>query len=295
MKKIHHIGIIALLLGITSCHFNGDLADGYGNFEATEVTISAENNGKLVRFDIREGDLIDAGTPVGVIDTIPLSLKKQQLEIQQQLVQSKSKAVLSQIDVLEVKRKLAMKNWERIEKLYSDGAATQKQLDDIHGELEVVEQSIASIVAQNLPVMNELKSIGVQMEQIEDQLQKSRVINPFTGTVLSKYAEAFEVVSYGKPLYKIADLSTLELKVYISESQLSNIKLGQEVSVRVDRDDQMISFPGTISWIASESEFTPKIIQTKQERVALVYGVKVQVKNNGALKIGMPAELWLNN
>ena len=139
-----------------------------------------------------------------------------------------------------------------------------------------------------------LKSIDVQIKQIDDQIQKSKIINPVNGTVLTKYVEPNEITAFGKPLYKIADLSTMQLRVYISETQLANIKIGQEVTIKIDDADTMKSYKGTISWIASEAEFTPKIIQTKEERVALVYAVKVDVKNDGSLKIGMPAELWIN-
>ncbi|MGC1631468.1 MAG: HlyD family efflux transporter periplasmic adaptor subunit, partial [Gelidibacter sp.] len=143
------------------------------------------------------------------------------------------------------------------------------------------------------PVVNELKSIDVELKQIDDQIQKSKIINPIDGTVLSKYAEANEITVFGKALYKIADLSTMQLRVYISETQLSNIKIGQEVIVKIDDADAMKSYKGKISWIASEAEFTPKIIQTKEDRIALVYAVKVDVTNDGGLKIGMPAEMWL--
>lgn len=143
-------------------------------------------------------------------------------------------------------------------------------------------------------MVNELKSIDVQLKQIDDQIQKSKIINPINGTVLTKYAEPNEITAFGKPLYKIANLNIIQLRVYVSETQLTNIKIGQEVTVKVDGVDTMKSYNGIISWIASEAEFTPKIIQTKEERVALVYAVKIDVKNDGSLKIGMPAELWLN-
>jgi HlyD family secretion protein len=143
-------------------------------------------------------------------------------------------------------------------------------------------------------VVNELKSIDVQSQQIKDLIQKSKIINPLNGTVLTKYTEPNEITTFGKPLYKIADLSTMQLRVYISETQLATIKIGQEVTIKIDDVDTMKSYKGIISWIASEAQFTPKIIQTKEERVALVYAVKIDVTNDGSLKIGMPAELWIN-
>jgi HlyD family secretion protein len=142
-------------------------------------------------------------------------------------------------------------------------------------------------------VINEIESIDVQLKQVEDLLQKSNIINPVNGTVLAKYAEVNELTSFGRPLYKIADLSTMELRVYVSETQLSNIKIGQEVTVKIDAGDAMKNFKGIITWVSAEAEFTPKIIQTKEERVNLVYAVKIDVKNDGSLKIGMPAEMWI--
>jgi HlyD family secretion protein len=295
MKKRYHIALTVLALALASCNNQSNTADAYGNFEATEVTISAENNGKLILFNLQEGDDINEGTLVGVIDTIALSLKKQQLLIQREVVESKSKAVLSQIKVLNAKLDLAAKNKERLQKLYTDGAATSKQLDEINAELEVLKQSIKSVQLQNTPVLNELKTVDVQIDQLNDQLKKCEIVNPVSGTVLSKYAEMHELVNFGKPLYKIADLSTLILKAYIDETQLSTIELGQEVRVEIDHKDTTKSYSGTVSWIASESEFTPKIIQTKKERVTLVYAIKISVINDGSLKIGMPAELWLND
>jgi HlyD family secretion protein len=201
---------------------------------------------------------------------------------------------LSQINVLQAKLKTANTNKTRIENLIKDNAGTQKQLDDIDGEIAVLKNSIRSVEIQNAPVVNELKNIDVQLQQVNDQITKSRIQNPINGTVLSKYVEPGEIVSFGKPLYKIADLSTMELRVYVSETQLAKLKIGEAVTVKIDDQDAMKTYDGKISWIASEAEFTPKIIQTKEERVALVYAVKVQVKNDGSLKIGMPAEMWLN-
>lgn len=295
MKNSQIIGtaLIALTL-LTACNNNGEKADGYGNFEATEITVSAENTGKLMDFQVDEGTVLEQNAFVGYIDTIPLYLKKEQLFVQKNLISAKSKGVLSQINVLQAQLKTAKINKTRTENLIKDNAGTQKQLDDIQGEIGVINNQIRSVEIQNAPVANELKSIDVQLAQLNDQITKSHIINPIKGTVLSKYAEPGEIVSFGKPLYKIADLNTMELRVYISETQLPNLKIGQEVSVKIDDQDGMKSYTGTVSWIASEAEFTPKIIQTKEERVALVYALKVQVKNDGGLKIGMPAEMWVN-
>ncbi|HCY80841.1 MAG TPA: HlyD family secretion protein [Xanthomarina gelatinilytica] len=295
MKYTHSYILGFAILTLISCGQSNGKADGYGNFEATEITVSAENNGKLMQFDVQEGNKLQQNTFVGYIDTIPLALKREQLLVSKDVVSSKSKGVLSQIAVLKAKLKTANTNKERTENLIRDNAGTQKQLDDILGEIDVINQQIRSVEIQNAPVVNELKSIDVQLKQIEDQIEKCKIVNPITGTVLTKYTEPNEITAFGKPLYKIADLEHMELRVYVSETQLANLKIGEGVTVKIDDKDDMKDYPGTITWIASEAEFTPKIIQTKEERVALVYAVKVTVKNDGSLKIGMPAEMWLNN
>jgi len=296
MKKYNYIlGLSIIAASLISCGDSNGKADGYGNFEATEITISAENNGKLMQFNINEGDVLQINTFIGYIDTIPLNLKREQLQVSKAVISSKSKGVLSQINVLNAKLKTAITNKTRIKNLIKDNAGTQKQLDDVQGEIDVAKQQIRSIEIQNAPVVNELKSIDVQIKQIDDQIQKSKIINPVNGTVLTKYAEANEITSFGKPLYKIANLNTMQLRVYVSETQLANLKIGQEVTVKIDDADTMKSYKGSISWISSEAEFTPKIIQTKEERVALVFAVKIDITNDGGLKIGMPAELWIEN
>jgi len=294
MKKHNNIlGISIIALSLLSCSDSNKKADGYGNFEATEIIISAENNGKLMQFDVNEGNTLEKGQFIGYIDTIPLALKREQLVVSKALISSKSKGVLSQINVLNAKLKTANTSKTRTVNLIKENAGTQKQLDDVQGELNVIKQQIRSIEIQNAPVVNELKSIDVQLKQIDDQIQKSKIINPVRGTVLTKYAEPNEITAFGKPLYKIADLNTMQLRVYVSETQLATIKIGQEVTVKIDAAEAMKSYKGKISWMASEAEFTPKIIQTKEERIALVYAVKIDVKNDGSLKIGMPAEMWL--
>jgi len=278
---------------VFSCSKNSEKADGYGNFEATETTISAEANGKIDFLKVEEGDQLQPNTQVGLVDTLQLYFSKQQLIASKSTIASKSANVLSQKSVLQEQLKTAHLEKIRIHNMYSENAATQRQVDEIDGKVKVIEEQIKSVGTQNAPIANDVKSIDVQIEKINDQIQKSKVINPIQGTVLAKYAEANEITAFGKPLYKIADLSVMTLRVYVSETQLSKIKVGQQVTVKIDTEKDMKSFPGTISWMASSAEFTPKIIQTKEERVNLVYAVKVKVKNNGSLKIGMPAEMWI--
>ncbi len=292
MKKISTLIIASIAL--ISCTNNGDKADGYGNFEATEINVSAESNGKIEFLNLDEGDLLQPQVQVGLIDTLQLHFSKQQLIASKNIIASKSANVLSQKSVLEAQLKTAKTEKNRIHTMFAENAATQRQVDEIDGRVSVIQQQIQSVNTQNAPIINELKSLDVQIDKIDDQLLKSKVVNPVNGTVLTIYAEPGEITAFGKPLYKIADISELTLRVFVSQTQLPQIKIGQQVTVKIDGTDEMKSYTGTISWIASQAEFTPKIIQTKEERVNLVYAVKVKVKNDGGLKIGMPAEMWLN-
>jgi HlyD family secretion protein len=290
MKKI----IIALtIVSLAACNNTDDKADGYGNFEATEITISAEANGKIEFLNLEEGTVLQPNTQIGLIDTLQLYLNKQQLLASKNTVFSKSKNVLSQNTILQEQLKTTLIEQKRVQNMFAENAATRRQVDEVEGKANVLKEQIKSVATQNAPILNEAKSIAIQIEKIEDQIEKSKITNPVKGTVLAKYAEPNEITAFGKPLYKIADLSEMTLRVYISETQLPKIKVGQKVTVKIDTENEMKSYPGTISWISSSAEFTPKIVQTKEERVNLVYAVKVNVTNEGALKIGMPAEMWI--
>lgn len=288
-----NIATLIILIGFISCNKDNEKADGYGNFEATEITISAEANGKLLSFNVEEGNQLEANTPIGLIDTTQLYLSKTQLIASQKTIASKSENVLSQNNVLQEQLKTALIEQKRIQNMFAEAAATQRQLDDINGKVNVLKQQMNSTKTQNAPIDNEAKSVAVQIKKIEDQIEKSKIINPVKGTVLAKYAEPNEITAFGKPLYKIADISEMTLRVYVSETQLPQLKIGQKVTVKIDTENEMKNYEGTVSWISSSAEFTPKIIQTKEERVNLVYAVKIKVKNDGALKIGMPAEMWI--
>ena len=291
MKKVSLL--ILVTLGIISCNTSNEKADGYGNFEATEITVSSEGNGKIEFLKVEEGTILEAQTQVGLIDTVQLYLTKQQLIASKSTVSSKSANVLSQKSVLAEQLKTVQIEKNRIRDMYAENAATKRQVDEIDGKVKVIEAQIQGIGTQNAPIINDLKSIDVQIQKINDQIKKSKIINPIKGTVLTKYSEPGEITTYGKPLYKIADISEMTLRVFVSETQLPQLKIGQQVSVKIDGIEEMKSYSGTISWIASQAEFTPKIIQTKEERVNLVYAAKVKVKNDGSLKIGMPAEIWI--
>lgn len=291
MKKIS-IPIIALFT-LLSCNSTDEKADGYGNFEATEVTVSSESNGKIVFLNMEEGQELEAQKQVGLIDTLQMHFTKQELFAAKNTITSKSASVLSQKSVLDEQLKTARLEQKRIENMFAENAATKRQVDEINGKVSVILQQIKGVGSQNAPIINDLKSIDVQIEKINDQIKKSNITNPIQGVVLNKYAEPGEVTGFGKPLYKIADVSEMTLRVFVSETQLSQIKMGQEVTVKIDAVKEMKTYKGSISWIASQAEFTPKIIQTKEERVNLVYAVKVKVINDGGLKIGMPAEMWI--
>ncbi len=294
MKKRIVILLSFAIFGFTACS-DEDKADGYGNFEATEITISSEAQGKIKYFNVQEGDEIEAGIQVAIIDTTQLHLEKQQLLASKKTVASKSQGVFSQIEVLNQKLKLAEREERRMKNLFAEKAATQRQVDQAEGEVNVIREEINNVKTKNSPIVNEVQLIEAQIAKIDDLIEKSMVENPLKGTVLAQYAEAGEVTSFGKPLYKIADMDTLTLRVYISETQLSDIKLGQEVQVKIDsKKEDMKSYPGRITWISSSAEFTPKTIQTREERANLVYGVDIKVANDGSLKIGMPAEMWLS-
>ena len=297
MKK-YLLYIITLLPVLHGCMGNGEKADAYGNFEAVEVIISSEANGKLLSFQLEEGDKLEAGQVVGYVDTIQLYLNRKQLQASIKAIKSKTQNVQVQIDVLQKQRINLLREKKRVENLLADSAATTKQYDDIVGQLDVVEKQIVATTSRlntsNRGLLGEISPLKVKIEQIEDQIRKSVIINPNSGTVLTKFAYENEVTAFSKPLYKIADLKNITLRAYVSGNQLADLKIGQNVKVKIDQQDGMKELSGQVTWISSTAEFTPKVIQTKEERVNLVYAFKVLVKNNGELKIGMPGELFFN-
>jgi len=288
--------LIIIITTLFSCQNNNGEGDAYGNFEATEVVISAEANGKLIHFELEEGDQIETGKSVGVVDTIPLYLKKKQIQGKIEALTTKTLDIPSQINVLIERLNVLSRDKKRLENLFRDGAATQKQLDDINGEIDVINSELKAnrerLETNNTGLLSEIIPLQYQIEEINDQINKSILINPVKGTVLTKYAEENEIVSFGKPLYRIADINKMYLRAYIGGDQLDDISLGQKVTVLIDKDKSSYSsFDGIVSWISDKAEFTPKIVQTKDERVNLVYAIKVQVNNDGAIKIGMPGEV----
>jgi len=293
-KMSYFIGMAMVALSVTSCDKNDELADGYGNFEADEVVVSAKVPGELIEFNVNEGETYKAGTVVGYVDTVSLHLQKAELVANRRATASKVESVMAQLEVLKKERANLERENRRLVKLVEAGAATTQQLDDIEGKIQVVNSKIKSTRSQNPAIIGQVEAIDAKMVQLQNRIDDSELTIPVNGIVLHKIAEPFEYTAPGKPLFKIANISELNLRVYLPQAQMSQIKLGQKVTIKVDGlDGEMLDFPGTISWIASEAEFTPKTIQTKETRVDLVYAVKIRVKNDGALKIGMPAELWL--
>jgi len=293
MNRIKFISFAWALI-LVSCNSSENSPDAYGQFEATEIIISAQTQGSLLNWNVEEGKKYDSSAVLGYIDSTSLFLKKEQLKAQYKSISSKYTSITTQIDVLNEQKKNLLKEKDRFAKLVSENAATQKQFDDITNNIEVLNKQIENIKSQNLPVSSELEAMNFQIKQLEDQLSKCYVKMPINGTILEKYAEESEFVAPPKSLAKIANLENLILRAYIDEEQLSQIKLGQKVRVFVDNGGNLKEYPGVISWISSQSEFSPKIIQNRDERKNLMYAIKITVKNDGGLKIGMLGDVRFN-
>ena len=295
MKKIALISIAATLM--ISCQ-NKQKYDATGIFEATTVTISSETSGKILMLDLNEGDDISTGQRVGIIDTTLLALQQKQLQSQQQSMEKSSPDIAAQAAALRSQISHQQNECDRISRLLADGAATQKQYDDAVAQLKILRgqlEGLLSTLDKNRSSINESASaLQYQKEQIEEQIRKSNIIAPITGTVLLKYAEQGEYATPGRPLFKMANLNDIYLRSYFTASQLAHINIGQEVTVIADfGGEEQYEYPGKIIWIAQESEFTPKSIQTQDSRANLVYAVKIEVKNDGRLKLGQYGEVRL--
>ncbi|MBU0487198.1 MAG: HlyD family efflux transporter periplasmic adaptor subunit [Bacteroidetes bacterium] len=284
--------LIPIMAILAACSSDKDKSDAYGNFESLEVTISSEVSGIILLLNIEEGMQVKAGDIAGYIDTTQLYLRKQQVKAQAEAVQSKTANIRSQIDVQKAQLEALMVEKDRVEKLVKDGAMPQKNLDDINGKVHVIETQIKAIETQNAPILSELKVIESQLDQLNDQITKSVIRIPINGVIVEKYAEQAELAIPGKALFQVARLDELDLRVYVNGGMLSQLKIGQNVKVLTDGPDGSIEeSEGIVTWISDKAEFTPKIIQTRDERVSLVYAVKVRVKNDGRFKMGMPGEI----
>ena len=283
------LGLLILMIGCGS----EQKSDAYGQFEADEVTISAEASGILKSFTVKEGIRLKAGEKVGQIDSTQIYLRKLELEASVKSIRTNVSKLDAQAAVYQEQLKTAKKDLQRFTNLKQSNAATQQQIDQAQGQVNVLQKQISSVNVQKQSVYAELETIGTRIAQIQDQLEKTQVINPVAGTVLSSYAEPNELVSTGKPLYELANLEEMILRVYVSGAQLPNVRLGQDVEVLIDKNaEENESLKGQVRWIASEAEFTPRMIQTKEERVTQVYAVEIAVPNlDGKLKMGMPGEV----
>lgn len=295
MKKI--VFLSALLCTLISCQ-NNKKYDATGIFEATTVTVSSETNGKLISFTVEEGDSVTMGQQVGLVDTTLLSLQQKQLMSQQSAVEKSSPDIAAQVAALRTQIAHQQNECDRIARLLAGGAATMKQSDDANAQLATLRGQLEGLLStldkDRSSITESASALQYKREQIEEQIRKSNIVAPITGTILQKYAEQGEYATPGRPLFKMANLDNIYLRSYFTASQLANITIGQEVTVIADfGGDEQYEYPGKIIWIAQESEFTPKSIQTQDTRANLVYAVKIAVSNDGRLKLGQYGEVRL--
>lgn len=294
LRILYHCLAATLLCGgLTACNSSADEADATGVFEATEVLVSSESGGRILHLDLQEGDRVESDRVVGYIDTVQLALKREQLLASMDAVGHKKMDVAKQVAATRRQIEQAEREYARSRDLLHDRAGTQKQVDDAEAQVAVLrrqlEAQLSTMTSANLGVRDEQRSLELQVLQLDDQLQKCRIASPIRGTVLTKYAEAGEMTAAGRPLFKVADLEHIYLRAYVEAPQLTALRLGQEVTVYADRGEaDRTPYPGRVVWISGEAEFTPKTIQTRDERSNLVYAVKIAVDNSdGQIKLGM--------
>ena len=299
VKKTKWTLLIVIYSLFVGCSGSKSDFEASGTFEAEETIISAEATGVIRQFDVEEGQELTAGQIVGYIDSTQLYLKKRQLESQIRALQGRKPNITVQLSALQAQLQNAQTERTRLEKLVAGDAATRKQLDDVNAQIEVLKKQInaqqSSLKISSDGISDDVATLQVQIEQLEDQLAKHRLTAPQNGTVLTKIAKVNELTTVGKPLYKIADLQNITFRAFVTSAQLTQLKIGQNVRVFADfGEKKRREYKGTISWISDKSEFTPKTIQTQDERANLVYAVKITVKNDGYLKIGMYGEVNFN-
>ncbi|MFW5707844.1 MAG: HlyD family secretion protein, partial [Bacteroidota bacterium] len=287
MKNYKTAPIIFFLLYLTGCNISENGADAWGNFEARETIISAQAQGKLLHLNTPRGTMLDKEMHVGLIDTTQYALNHKALLAKKESVQTRLKEIDANIAVLQSQLTNLEREYNRARNLLKDKAATPQQVEELEGKIQVADRQIQAARISKTSVNAELQAMDAQIALAREQLENCVIVNPLNGTVLEKYTEPHELVMPGKALYKIGDLSEMELKVFISGSQLPHVALGQKVKIFIDEDDTSNRMmEGTVSWISSRAEFTPKTIQTKEERVHQVYAVKISVPNDGSIKIG---------
>ncbi len=291
MRNLIYLTLLIVIL--TSCRGNDNEPDAWGNFESKEIMISSETSGKILSISAEQGDLIKRGELIAITDTALIKLQLSELEASRSSVMTKLSSIDAQNKIIEQQISNLKVNIDRVEGMLRDNAATQKQLDDLTGQLQVLDRQKEANNTQKLTVRSELNVFDSKEAMFREQLGRCYIESPADGTLLEKYAEAGEITAAGKPLFKIADLKNMELKVFISGSRLGQVKLRQECKIRIDRGEKdYTEFTGRVIHISDRAEFTPKIIQTKEERVHMVYAVKILVENDGTLKSGMPAEAF---
>ncbi len=290
MKKLIVPSILIIIL-LGSCKNQTSEADAWGNFEATEILISAETGGKILLFPIEEGRILSKDELVAVIDTILFSMQVDELESSEKAIRSNISTISSQNEILRQQISNLEVNISRIKNMLNDKAATQKQYDDLLGQKAVFEKQIESNNTRKVSVASELAVLEAKKDQLRERITRCTILSPSGGTVIQKYAEKGEITSAGKPLVKIADLSVMKLKVYISGAQLAEVKTGDKCLARIDKgESDYYEYTGQVINVSDKAEFTPKIIQTKEERVSMVYAVTIAVENDGRIKSGMPGE-----
>jgi len=282
---------LSLILILGACSNNKNKPDAYGNFETDEVIVSAENNGKIILTAFKEGEKVTQGAVMTVTDTVNLVLQRNQLIAQKESVLAQKAGLYAQIAVSDQQITNVQKDQVRIKKMLADGAATPKQMDDIDGQIALTGKQKKAYVAQIAAIEMNAEAVDAQIAVLNDKIGSSVIKAPISGIILEKYAETGELALPGKSLYKMANVDTLILRVYISGPQLTQIKTGKAVKVMIDSNAGIKEITGTVEWVSPEAEFTPKIIQTREERVKLVYAVKIRVPNDGSLKLGMPGEI----
>ncbi len=295
-KTLTYSSLLVLALAMTACGKGNKAYDASGVFESTEVTVSAEGNGKIMSLDLQEGDRLEAGAVVGCIDTVQLYLSKIQLEASRRAVGSGRLNISRQIAALESQIAKQRQELDRFTKLEQAGASNRKQVEDIQAQLDILERQLAaqkeSLQNTNSNVSGQADALEAQVMQLEDKIRKCVITSPVSGTILAKYSEAGELAVQGRALFKVADLDNIRLRAYITADQLTGLKLGQSVKVFADQGTSgRKEYAGTLVWISDKAEFTPKTIQTRDERANLVYAVKIAVKNDGLIKLGMYGEV----
>jgi HlyD family secretion protein len=282
---------LALSIGVAACHGDAD-ADAYGNFEADEVVVSAETQGRILRLDAIEGQVLDVGASVGLVDTTQLALEQTQLIAQRGAIVLQQREVSQQRSALDVQLEIAQRAKERTDRLFASGAATSTQRDQVERDVRVLTAQAAASRASEGRVAAEAAALDARLAAVRDRLSRASLTNPIRGTVLAQYARAGEMIAPGQPLYRIANLDTLTLRAYVDGTQLASVALGAAVEVHVDGAEGLTALRGIVGWVSPRSEFTPTPVQTRNERAELVYAVKIRVANSdGALKVGMPGDV----